>query len=108
MDLYELIEDINDGKYSELQLERHFETMLQIRNIWFKVYELLKFCRNYGMENDEMNRIITIGLYKFFFSESRDCIEDEIIQYNHGINKRLRKFNKQKKLLQMRKSIKDL
>lgn len=108
MDLYELIEDINDGRYSELQLERHFNTISQIRKVWFQVYELLNFCKNNGMETDEMNRIITIGLYKFFFSESRDSIEDDIIQYNYGINRRSKKFIKQRKLLQMRKSIKEL
>lgn len=103
MDLYELFENINDGEYSELQLERHFETIKHIRVIWFKVYELLKFCQNYGMETDEMNRIITKGLYKFFFSESREVIEE-----NYTNDKRHKKFIRQKKILQLRKSIKEL
>jgi hypothetical protein len=75
MDLYELQVSMEDGIYSELQLVRHFETLKQLRKIWSKTYDILKFCRNSGMDIEELNNIIIKGLFKIFFTEYRDYIE---------------------------------
>lgn len=69
MDLEYLIETYD---YSEYQMERQERLMGQLNKIWKNVIDELKFCRDNGMDSEELNKIITNGLFKLFFYEYRD------------------------------------
>ncbi len=65
-----------NNEYSPFQDERHHNTMKQLRKIWKKVIKELNFCRSYGMPIEQMNRIMTVGLYKLYFAEYRYYINN--------------------------------
>jgi hypothetical protein len=96
---------INTYNYSEHQMNRYSRVRKELSKTWKKVIKELKFCKNYGMDIDNLNRIMTVGLYRLFFHE-----------YNYNFNnknpeimelKRMRNY-KSKKLRKLTNNIYEL
>lgn len=91
--------------YSFDQMERFRRVNKELNKVWQNVINEIKFCRENGMETEQVNKIMTNGLYRLYFAEYRYYFNKRHPQYPQL--KRRINF-KQNKLEKIRKNIYEL